>query len=390
MAFCQKYGINRRGTNSLKWDALGERFGQEDLLAMWVADMEFKAPEEVLRALEYRAAEGAFGYTITPDAYYDAFRSWQQRRHGIALEKEWIRFTPGVVMALYWLLDIFSQEKDNVLVVSPSYYPFYQAIERTGRTVVTSTLRYEKGVYEIDYDDFEAKIIENKVKIYIHCSPHNPTGRVWKHEELKRVITICQKHQVLLISDEIHQDIIIGKQPFISALQLVGKETNANIVVVQAASKTFNLASLLHAHVIIPNEKTRNLYDRDIQRLNAIEVSVLGQLATMTAYQEGEEWLDGLIGVIRHNFNFLKTTFEKYLPQVGVTELEGTYLVWIDLRAYIAREDIVDFIQKECKLAIDYGQWFGKEWEGFIRINLATKPIHVNKAVYAIIDNIKK
>ncbi|WCR27147.1 pyridoxal phosphate-dependent aminotransferase [Paenibacillus thiaminolyticus] len=388
--FVDMYSVERRNTRCLKWDALEERFGDPNLVAMWVADMEFKAPKAVSEALVERAEHGVFGYSVTPDSYYEAYFNWQQKRHGIHLEKEWIRFSTGVVQELYNLVNIFTEEEDAVIIITPVYYPFHNAIRDTNRKLVRSELINENGKYRIDFDDFEKQIVENNVKLFILCSPHNPVGRVWSEEELETVLEICKKHHVFVIADEIHQDIMLGKRKFISALNVKNRTYHDNLVVVTAPSKTFNLACLLNAHTIIPDEKIREKYDQAIKTINQTEKSLMGQIAAEAAYTHGEEWVESLLEVIRHNFNYLKNELEKHAPKAIVTDLEGTYLAWIDLRPYVNCEETKEFIQDKCGLAIDFGEWFSDKCKGFVRLNMATDPKLVELGTQRVITELQK
>ncbi|MFL1671444.1 MalY/PatB family protein [Paenibacillus thiaminolyticus] len=388
--FVDMYSVERKNTRCLKWDALEERFGDPNLVAMWVADMEFKAPKAVSEALVERAEHGVFGYSVTPDSYYEAYFNWQQKRHGIHLEKEWIRFSTGVVQELYNLVNIFTEEEDAVIIITPVYYPFHNAIRDTNRKLVRSELINEDGKYRIDFDDFEKQIAENNVKLFILCSPHNPVGRVWSEEELETVLKICKKHHVFVIADEIHQDIMLGNRKFISALNVKNRTYRDNLVVVTAPSKTFNLACLLNAHTIIPDEKIREKYDQGIKTINQTEKSLMGQIAAEAAYTHGEEWLESLLEVIRHNFNYLKNELEKHAPKAIVTELEGTYLAWIDLRPYVNCEETKEFIQDKCGLAIDFGEWFSDKCKGFVRLNMATDPKLVELGTQRVITELQK
>lgn len=385
--FVETYGVERKATDSVKWDSMTENFGTNDLLPMWVADMEFKAPEAVQEAMMKRVAHGAFGYSIVPDSYYEAYFSWQADRYQVQLEKEWIRFSPGVVSSFFWMVNCFTQEQEGVIVLAPVYYPFYHSINDTNRKLVTSGLVNEAGHFTIDYADFEAKIVENKVKLFIHCSPHNPVGRVWTAEEQNRLFDICLKHDVIIVSDEIHQDLTQEDHPHVAALALAEKY-RSHLIVLNAPSKTFNLASLLNSHIVIANQELRDAYDAYANTTVKSVTSLFGVVATEAAYREGGQWLDGLNAVIEHNFVTLKAIFAEKAPKIVLTEKEGTYLAWVDLRAYLKPEEVSDFMQIKCGIAVDYGEWFGDGYEGFIRINLGTLPKNVTYTAHKIVEEL--
>ncbi|MBP1042946.1 pyridoxal phosphate-dependent aminotransferase [Vagococcus sp. BWB3-3] len=386
--FVNEYAVDRLKTNSLKWDALDVRYGDPDLIAMWVADMEFKVPKEVQAALNDRVNHGVFGYSYTPDSYYQALINWQQKRHHATIQKDWVRFSTGIVTALYWFVNIFTKENDAVMIQTPVYYPFHNAVKDNNRQLVTSELINTDGSYTMDLADVEAKIISEKVKLFILCSPHNPVGRVWTATELEALLAICHKHQVLVISDEIHQDIVLGNRQFISSLSIANGKYQDNLIVCSAPSKTFNLACLLNSHIIIPNESIRAHYDVETNKINQTETSIMGQIACEAAYTHGEDWLEGLLSVIEFNFNYLKTELNQHAPKAIVTELEGTYLAWIDLRAYVPVEETKHFIQDKCRLAIDFGEWFSDECQGFVRLNMGTDPKYVKAGIANIITEI--
>ncbi|MBU3092762.1 pyridoxal phosphate-dependent aminotransferase [Clostridium sp. CF011] len=386
--FCEKYSIDRLGTNSLKWDALDKRYGDKDLIAMWVADMEFKTPEVVVDALKKRIQHGIFGYSYVPESYYDAFIKWEKNEHNYEINKEWMRFSTGVVLALYWFVNAFTKPNDSVMIITPVYYPFHNAVNDNGRKLITSELINTNGVYTIDFENFEKNIVENDVKLFIQCSPHNPVGRVWTEEELDKVLSICKKHNVLVVSDEIHQDIIVGKNVQIpAAIVSCGKYAD-NLITVTAPSKTFNLAGLLNSHIIISNEEIRAKYDAYAKTVNQTEVNIMGLTAAEAAYSHGKEWLDSLLDVIRYNYNYVKTRLNEKAPKIIITPLEGTYLAWLDLREYIDPKDTKTFIQDKCRLAVDLGELFSKDCKGFVRLNMATDPKYVEMAVDNIIKNI--
>ena len=388
--FCEKYGVDRLGTNCLKWDALDVRFGDPDLISMWVADMEFKTPEQVREALKNRVDHGVFGYSFPPEGYYRAFINWEKSHHGYEVRKEWMRFGPGVVSSIYWLVNLFTAPGDAVAIQTPVYYPFHNAVKDNGRRLVRSELVNTHGKYSIDFDRFERDIAENDTKMFILCSPHNPAGRVWEERELDAMLDICSRHHVLVVSDEIHQDLVIADKKQIPAAIVSGGKYAENLITLNAPSKTFNLAGLLNSHIIIQNEEIRAKYDEEIRKINQTECNILGLTAGEAAYTYGAEWLKGLLAVIRENFEFVRGSFAGELPEAVVTPLEGTYLSWLDLRAFLKPDEVKPFVQGKCRLAVDYGEWFSPNCKGFIRLNMATKPEYVRQAVGNLIGNLKK
>jgi len=346
--FLKEYLVERKGTNSLKWDALDKRFGNPNLISMWVADMEIKTPKEIVEALKERIEHGVFGYSYVSDDYYNAVIKWHKEKHNYEIKKEWIRFSTGVVTAIYWFINIFTKVNDSVLILTPVYYPFHNAVKDNNRKLITCDLKNTDGYFTIDYDEVEKKIVENDIKLFIQCSPHNPAGRVWKEEELAKILEICKKHNVLVISDEIHQDIVMkGYKHIPSAVVENGKYAD-NLITISAA------------------------------------------IATQVGYEKGEYWLENIKELIEDNFNYLKSELNKHIPEIIITNLEGTYLVFLDLRKIIPIDKVKEFIQDKCNLAIDFGEWFGANFKGFIRMNLATDPQIVKKAVENIINEYKK
>jgi len=330
---------------------------------------------------------GVYGYYKIPQEYYTAFINWEKVHHELEVKKEWMRFSPGVVAGFHWLVQILSNSGDAVIVNTPVYYPFLNAVKNNDRRLICSDLICEDGIYRIDYEDFEKKIIENQVKVFILCSPHNPAGRVWKKEELERLLAICKMHDVYIISDEIHHDLVFEDNKHIPSLSF--KEYEDRMVMLTAASKTFNLAGAQNSIVVIPDEKLREKWDKYTLGHRVIGGNAFGYIATQAAYEGGEEWLTGIKAQIYDNYLYLKKELSEKLPEVIVTPLEGTYLCWVDLKAYVSEENIKDMIQKKCRLAVDYGDWFGGERFGtHIRINLATSHENVKIAVDALVDNI--
>lgn len=389
--FCSKYTVDRENTNSIKWGTgKDERFKTEGLIPMWVADMEFRAPDEVIDALNKRVSHGVFGYTHLWDSYFEAFFNWQKKRYNIDLNKEWISFSSGLVNALYLIVNAFTGKGDNIIILTPVYYPFHNAVKDNERNLISCDLKNDNGIFSIDFEEFENKIIKNKVKLLIFCNPHNPVGRVWTNEEIEKVFEICKRHNLFIVSDEIHQDINMGIRPFISALSIKNKDDYTDkLIVLNSASKTFNLASMLNSHIIIPNEEIRKIYKKFVSRFNRTEFNLLGLIATEAAYKYGENWVDGLLKTIKRNYEYIKTEFENKIPEIIISPLEGTYLPFFDLRNAVSPNRVKEFIQDDCKIAIDFGEWFGKNFKGFIRVNIATDFKYIDYFVNTVIKQLK-
>lgn len=386
--------VDRRNTDCAKWDGLENSFSRGDLLAMWVADMDIRVPECVRRRLGEYIGMGAFGYYIPPDGYYDAFINWERKYHGYEVKREWMRFAPGVVPAFNWLVQMLAGEGEAVAVMQPVYYPFMMAVENNGRRLVNCPLLNTDHGYEMDFEAFEDTIIREDVKTFIFCSPHNPVGRVWKKDEIKRMLDICKRHHVFVISDEIHHDIIMtGYEHVPSAL--AGDEAGEYddiLVILTAATKTFNLAAVQNSIVIIPEEGLREKWDRFTTGIRVSSGNAFGYIAVQAAYEEGRPWFDELLGIIEGNYRYLRGRLEAELPDVKVADLEGTYLMWIDLSAYINTQDAMKkLMEDECGIAGDYGSWFGgDEYAGCIRLNLATNRGNIEQAADRIINALKQ
>lgn len=381
--------VDRRNTNCNKWDGQTKMFGEEGLHAMWVADMDFRVPQCVEEALKKYVESGVYGYYKIPDAYYQAFINWEKEHHGYEAKKEWIRFSPGVVAGFHWLVQMLTEPKDAVIVNTPVYYPFLDAVKNNDRTLICSDLVNQNGVYTIDFADFEKKIVENSAKLFILCSPHNPAGRVWKKEELKKLFEICKKYQVFVISDEIHQDLVYGENHHIPSLS-VGNYDDM-IISIAAPSKTFNIAGAQNSMVVIPDEKLREKWDQYVKGNRVLGGNAFGYVAAQAAYEGGADWLESIREQIYTNYEYLKKELSEKLPEIIVTPLEGTYLCWIDLGAYVNADQIKEVVQKKCRLAVDFGDWFGGDRFGtFIRMNLATSMENVEIGVNALVQNLKK
>ncbi len=380
--------IDRKKTNCRKWDCQYPMFGEENLHAMWVADMDFQSPPCVLNAIEDYFKIGVLGYYDIPDSYYEAFINWENTYHSYKVLKEWIRFSPGVVPAINWFVQFMTKPAESVIVLTPVYYPFLDAVKNNKRTLITCELINSNGHYTIDFIDFEKKIVENDVKLFILCSPHNPVGRVWNHSELDRLLSICKKHNVFVVSDEMHQDFTFSNHCHIPSAN-VGDFSDI-LVTLTAASKTFNLAGCKNSFVIIPSETIRKKYDEFSTNIRIPSGNLFGYIAVEAAYTNGRTWFEEVKQIIFENYIYVKNEFSEYLPHVLISPLEGTYLLWINFEYYMTPSEIRQFMQEQCKLALDYGDWFGGEKSGtFVRMNLATSKDNVKIAVQRIIEKLR-
>lgn len=389
-AFIKSHLVDRHHTNTLKWDALQERFGNPDLLPLWVADMEFKTAQPVRDALIARVQEGVFGYSFIPDSYKEAFINWQQDRHGITVKPEWLRFDNGVVNSLYAMVNWLTKPGDPVLIFQPVYYPFANAVTDTHRELISCNLLNTPQGWQVDHEALHTIIRDRKPKLAIWCSPHNPVGRVWQPEELEAVLTPLVDAGIPVVSDEIHEDFEIGDTPFTSVLSVANGRFQEHVIVLNAPSKTFNLATLLHSHVIIPNSAWRKDYDDFIKTIHQTEPSLLGVVAGEAAYRQGTPWLDQIIAIIRYNDSQVRHILHHGAPQIHLQPLEGTYLLYVDLGSYIPADKIKDFVQNHCHLAVDYGAWFSPQTPTFIRLNLATDPQLVARAAHQIVTALQE
>jgi len=359
--------IPRRGTNSYKWDTPEE----ENVLPMWVADMDFRTAPTIVEALQRRVAHGIFGYTKVPETYYDAVVRWFENRHRWRIDPRWIIYTSGVVPALSAIIKALTVPGDKVIVQTPAYNCFYSSIRNDGCELSANNLIYRDGRYSIDFDDLEAKVADPKAKILLLCNPHNPVGRVWTPEELRHIGDICLRNGVFVVADEIHCELTYEGDDYTPFASL-SKRFQQNSVTCVSPSKAFNLAGLQIANIIAADDDVRRRIDRAININEVCDVNPFGVIATIASYNEGGEWLDALRKYLRRNYEYLCHFFEQRLPQYPVLPLEGTYLVWIDCRALGIGSDAMTLrLQEEQKLMINSGTMYGPGGEGFIRLNIA-------------------
>lgn len=375
--------IDRGGTNSLKWEFIPQEedplyweqtdrfFGEDRILPMWVADMDFRCPEPVVKALIARAQNGIYGYSFPSDTFFQSVVGWMARRHGWEIAPEWICITPGVVPALNMLVQTFISPGDKVLIQPPVYYPFFSAIENNGGELVSSPLVYESGRYRMDYLDLAEKARDPRLKMAILCSPHNPVGRVWTRDELLRFGEICIKNNVLIVSDEIHGDLVYKGHEF-TPFAKVSRDFAQHSIICTAPSKTFNLAGLLTSCIVIPNSNLRVRFEKTLQRNGLVLASSFGLVALQSAYDHGDAWLEQVLIYLQANLEYLKTYVTEHIPQIRVIEPEGTYLVWLDCRGLgLDKLALKRLMTDEAGVYLDEGFIFGPEGEGFERINIA-------------------
>lgn len=359
--------IDRHNTGSMKWDSC-----ESDVLPLWVADMDFESPREVIDAMVERAEHGIFGYTPMTSAYYDSVIGWMKKRHGWEIQRKWIIPTPGVVPALSLAVLAYTQPGDGIIIQSPVYHLFAPIIRNNGRQIVENRLKPVRGRYEMDYEQLEKLFIFGaRIRMMILCSPHNPVGRVWERDEIMRLARICMKHEVLIISDEIHSDIVMEGYQHRPIAQL-SPEIADNVVTCTSASKTFNLAGLECSNIIISNRKLFNQFNNITENIWIKGSNIFGMVATEAAYRHGDAWLEQLLIYIKKNYDFLVSYLNEHIPQIGITPLEGTYLVWLDFRGLgMPSSEIKEILRTKARVLLEDGSVFGDGGEGFQRINIA-------------------
>ncbi len=363
--------IDRTNTDSIKYDFAVRRGMPEGLLPLWVADMDFRTPPCVTEALVEKSRHGVFGYSETGDAYFEVLSDWFSRRFNWQVQPDWLVKTPGVVFALCTAIRSLTREGDAVLIQQPVYYPFSESIRVNNRKLIVNELVYNGGGYTIDFEDFERKIIEHNVRLFILCSPHNPVGRVWTREELIRLGDICVEHGVRVVSDEIHADFVFPGHEHLVFADL--KPEFADITVTcTAPTKTFNLAGLHISNTFIASRELRSHFRRKIARCGLSQLNVMGLVACKAAYAGGEEWLEALKIYLEENLAFLRRFLRERIPQIRLVEPQGTYLVWLDCKALgLGDKALDDLIIRGAKLWLDAGTMFGQGGSGFQRVNIA-------------------
>lgn len=376
--------VNRKNTNAIKYDLAKKRGKPEDAVSLWIADMDFPTAPCIQKAVAEKAAHGIWGYSRPDNRYYDALKKWYKERHNFEVQNEWVVNTPGVCFALAAAIKAFTNEGESVLIQKPVYYPFFNIINSLQRKVVNSSLILKNNHYEIDFDDFERKIVQENVKMFILCSPHNPGGRVWTKQELQKISEICLAHNVLVVSDEIHSDITFGSNVH-TVYGSLSEQALKNSIICTAPSKSFNLAGLQFSNIFIADEKLRKAFSEELEKTGYDEPSVFGIVAATAAYSEGADWFDSVKSYIWENILFAKSYIEENASQIKVLVPEGTYLLWLDFsKTGLSDSEINDRILNKAKVWLDSGSMFGKEGEKFQRINCATPRIILEDALKRI------
>lgn len=373
--------IERRGTESLKFDFAKRRGKPEDVLPLWVADMDFRTSDKILDAIQQRVSHGIFGYTETAEEYFGAVSGWMKRRHGWDIRENWIVKTPGVVFAIAMAVKAYTKPGDAVLIQQPVYYPFSEVIADNDRRVISNDLVLEGDKYHINFADFERKIVDEKVSLFVLCSPHNPVGRVWTKEELLRIGDICLKHNVIILSDEIHEDFVYGNNKHHVLVNL--KEEFSNIVITATSpGKTFNLAGLQISNIIIPNAVLRHKFKHEVAAAGYSQANTIGITACEAAYLCGDDWYEHMLKYVEDNISYMREFLKKELPELIMIEPEGTYLIWVDFRRVgLSEDELEDLIVNKARLWLDSGAVFGKAGEGFERFNVACPRKTLEKAL---------
>ncbi|NPA73155.1 MAG: pyridoxal phosphate-dependent aminotransferase [Epsilonproteobacteria bacterium] len=376
--------IDRRGSDSEKHNNLKEKFGSDDIIPMWVADMDFRSCKSVVKALKNRAQEGLYGYVYNDKSIYESIYKWQEKRYGWNVKKGSVFLANGVVSSIAFAIQAFTKEKDEIIIQTPVYHPFARVIKENGRKVSANSLKLTDERYEIDFKDLEKRA--QKAKMLILCNPHNPTGRVFSQDELERIGQICIDNDILIISDEIHSDFVFDGKKHIPIASL-SKQISKRTITLNAASKSFNVAGLMTSYVICENKKLEAIYKSYLKRFELCDNNIFGTVALRSAYESCEDWLDELVKYLQDNRDFACEFIKDHIPILDVKKPEATYLLWIDFRKLgLSPTKLEKFLVQKAKLGLNNGIIFGKEGKGFARMNLGTQRETVKEAL----ANLKK
>lgn len=372
--------IDRSNTRATKLELRKLLFRTEDVIPLWVADMDFAVANEIQDALKKRLEHPIFGYTYQDSEFFDAIINWQKRRHGWEVTSRSISVVSGVIPALALSIKAFSDEGEKIMIQPPVYPPFYELVEKSGRELVRNPLIEKDGAYFVDFSDME-KSFSNGVRLFILNNPHNPVGKVWLKGELQQLVDLCVKYDVKIISDEIHSDLIMGDKPHIPVAS-ISKEASAITVTCMAPTKTFNIAGLAIAYTIISDNKLRKAYRNELNNLHLFIGNSIGTEALIAGYNDGEVWLDSLLDYVKANVDYISSYLKNNIPEISIAKNEGTYLLWLDFRALkLSDLELKDFLIKKAKLGLNQGYEFGVEGSGFARLNVATPRVTLKKAM---------
>jgi cystathionine beta-lyase len=376
--------IDRQGTNCIKYDFKQQNGKPDDVIPLWVADMDFRAPQPVLNALEKAVKHGIFGYSDSNESYYAALEKWMNKRFHWNVSKEWLVKTPGVVFALNVAVRALTKPNDSVMICQPVYTPFSNAVLNNQRRLVISNLVLKDGIYYFDFDDIRSKMITEQVKAFILCSPHNPVGRVWTKEELTQLASLCLEHGVTLISDEIHQDFVYPPYQHTVTASL-SKEIAMNTITCTAPSKTFNIAGLQASNIWIPNPEYRSTFRNELERIGIDGLNAMALVACKAAYEGGEEWLEELLSYLQRTIQWIDMFLKENLPRVKLIPPQGTYLLWLDFRELgLSPEQLNRFLVEEARIWLNGGEIFGAAGEGFARVNIGAPLCVIQEAMYRL------
>ncbi|GGM37095.1 aminotransferase [Paraliobacillus quinghaiensis] len=373
----------RKDTRSVKWDMVKALYGTDDVQPMWVADMDLPIANPIKQALVDRAEHAIFGYTYTDKLLNQIVRQWLQKQHDWDIKSDWIIYSPGVISTLHMAVLNVTKPGDSVLIQTPVYPPFYDIVKSHDRDLVTNPLRYENGYYTIDFEDLESKF-QQGVKAFILCNPHNPVGRVWTKEELQKITSLCLQYDVMILSDEIHADLIYNNHKHIPIASLSDKVSEQTITCM-SPTKTFNLAGLQVSYAIVPNKDVRDAMKNEFKKYGMTMLNTMGITALEAAYTSGEEWLRELLQLLEHNRDLVVSAFQDH-PEITAMKAEGTYLIWLDCTDMgLSHAELKKFMQEKAKIGLNDGASFGIEGEGFMRMNIASPTNYVQEGVNKIL-----
>ena len=380
--------IDRKNTSCIKWDYTKEFLGEADLLPMWVADMDFKTPEFIVGAIRQRAEHEIYGYSMRPQSYYQSIVDWVRNRHNWSIEKEWIQFTPGIVPAINLAVLAFTQTGDEIIVQPPAYFPFFTAVTDHRRKLVYNQLRLESGKYLMDFNDLKKKIT-SQTKMIIISNPHNPVGRAWTTDELTEMAEICLHNKILILSDEIHGDLVLKPNRHTILADLSSDIANHTITMI-APSKTFNLAGMSTSTVIISNPEHRKTFKSMLDSFHLGLGNIFGAVASEAAYTYGHDWLDQMLEYVKGNVAYVEEFLKSHLPQVKMITPEATYMIWLDFNLLnLSRERLNHLVLRQAKVGLNDGAVFGPGGEGFQRMNLACPRSYIEKALLQLKTSIE-